>query len=76
MHAPWTQRLSATAATAALTAALVLSPCSGAEARRLSADEQKVVDLFTKNTASVVNITNLSSRCALRVLIHMHHQRC
>ena len=48
-----------------LAATLVISPMTAtpAEAKtRLAADEQKVVDLFNKNTGAVVNVTNLSSR--------------
>lgn len=47
-----------------LSSALSLTPHTPtAEARpRLGSDEQKVVELFSKNTSSVVNITNLSSR--------------
>jgi hypothetical protein len=54
---------------AAVAAVLLISPLSSdiapAEAKtRLSQEEQRVVDLFNKSTSSVVNVTNLSSRCA------------
>lgn len=54
----------ATAVAAVLLAAPVGLQEQPADAKtRLSSEEQKVVDLFNKSTSSVVNVTNLSSRC-------------
>jgi hypothetical protein len=55
---------------------LVATGTQTADAKtRLTADEQKVVDLFNKSTGSVVNVTNLSSRydmclCCAQLLIY------
>ena len=55
------ERVAQAASALLLSSALLLAPPVDAKTR-LAADEQRVVELFSKNTASVVNITNLSSR--------------
>lgn len=42
--------------------ALFMAPVQPAYATKISAEERKVVELFTKSTSAVVNITNLTSR--------------
>lgn len=61
-------RLAGIAQASAVAATLLAAPVGlqgqPADAKtRLSSEEQKVVDLFNKSTSSVVNVTNLSSRC-------------
>jgi hypothetical protein len=52
----------AAAATIVSLGLAVGDPEASAARARLGADEQKSVDLFLKNTSSVVNVTSLSSR--------------
>ena len=56
------EQLLTVAGAAFVSAALVLAPVEAQARTKLSGEEQKVVDLFSKSTSSVVNITNLSSR--------------
>jgi hypothetical protein len=63
-HQHASRHISRFAGAVLLSSALSLTPLTPTvDARpRLGAEEQKVVELFSKNTSSVVNITNLSSR--------------
>lgn len=59
----WQERTLAFVGSAIVTVGLLLGEPAPVEARaRLGSDEQKQVDMFLKNTASVVNVTSLSSR--------------
>lgn len=63
------QQLASLCAAAAVTLSSCLGPVllapAAAEARpRMTAEEQVSVDVFKKSTPSVVNVTNLTARCA------------
>lgn len=59
----WQECAAGILGSAVVTLGLLLGQAAPGEARaRLGAEEQKQVDMFLKNTASVVNVTSLSSR--------------
>jgi len=62
-------------ATGLALAAIILTECIAGTAYakpRLTQDEQLTVDLFKRNTPSVVFITNLAVRCALNIQLPIH----
>ena len=58
--------LMAAGASSLVCGTLLFAPVDAAYAKtRISSEEQKVVDLFSRNTGAVVNITNLLTRCVI-----------